>query len=186
MSSSKSKLLKEIRDLIKSVDRKLDKLLNRKVLEEKGLDHNQKELLKSLTKDSMSLYSYHALSEIELPSQLAALGSIRNELRTLAQTTNFVPGTFASLPEHLRRTMQAIVTLGEATAFQVSQKTGRSRAAESDYLNQLVDRGFLKKARGQRNSFSSFQFTHALPYVRFSCTIECEVLQLLWSCASQT
>jgi hypothetical protein len=82
--------------------------------------------------------------------------------------------------------MQAIVTLGEATAFQVSQKTGRSRAAESDYLNQLVDRGFLKKARGQRNSFSSFQFTHALPYVRFSCTIECEVLQLLWSCASQT
>ncbi|MEM3731881.1 MAG: zinc-ribbon domain-containing protein [Candidatus Bathyarchaeia archaeon] len=46
--------------------------------------------------------------------------------------------------------MEAIVTLGEATALEVSRKTGRSRAAESDYLNQLADRGFLKKTRRGR------------------------------------
>lgn len=149
MPSSASKLLKEIRDLMKSVDRKLDKLLNRKVLEEKGLDYDQNELLKSLT-NSMRFRSSHALSQIESPSQLAALRSIGIESRTVVPRKNFVPGTFASLPEHLRRTMQAIVTLGEATAFQVSKKTGRSRAAESDYLNQLVDRGFLKKVRKGR------------------------------------
>lgn len=150
MSSSKSKLLKEIRNLIKNIDRKLDKLLNRKVLEEKGLDYDQKELLTSLTKGGMRLPSSHRLSNIELLSQIEALGSCVNEPQMVTKKKNFVPGTFASLPEHLRRTMQAIVTLGEATAFQVSRKTGRSRAAESDYLNQLVDRGFLKKVRRGR------------------------------------
>lgn len=59
----------------------------------------------------------------------------------------FVPGTLMSLPEHLKRTMETIALFGEGTAQQVSEKTGRSRAAESDYLNQLVGRGFLKKQR---------------------------------------
>jgi hypothetical protein len=63
---------------------------------------------------------------------------------------DFVPGTFLSLPKHLRRSMQAMTLSGEATAEQISDRTGRSRAAESDYLNQLVDRSFLKKTRRGR------------------------------------
>jgi predicted RNA-binding Zn-ribbon protein involved in translation (DUF1610 family) len=46
--------------------------------------------------------------------------------------------------------MEAVAFFGEATAQQVSDKTGRSRAAESDYLNQLTGRGFLKKERKGR------------------------------------
>ncbi len=61
--------------------------------------------------------------------------------------SKFVPTTLNALPEHLKSTALAIATLGRATAEQVAGKTGRSRAAESDYLNQLVRQGFLKKER---------------------------------------
>ncbi len=88
------------------------------------------------------------------------LEEIRDTLRNLnrrvdkleAQPPLYVPGTFSSLPEHLRRTMEVIAIFGEATAQQVSDKTGRSRAAESDYLNQLAGRGFLKKQRRGRET----------------------------------
>ena len=63
---------------------------------------------------------------------------------------NLVPKTLASLPKHLRKTASAIATMGQATAEQVAEKTGRTRAAESDYLNQLASRGFLKKERRGR------------------------------------
>lgn len=95
---------------------------------------------------------------------------IRNMLRRLdqkldrlevrshaARSPGFVPGTLMSLPEHLRKSMEEIAILGQATAQQVSEKTGRSRAAESDYLNQLVHRGYLKKQRkGKEMVFQVF------------------------------
>lgn len=55
-----------------------------------------------------------------------------------------------SLPEHLKKTAATIAILGQATAEQVAAKTGRTRAAESDYLNQLTNQGFLKKERKNR------------------------------------
>lgn len=60
-----------------------------------------------------------------------------------------------SLPDHLRKTAMAICALGEATAEDVAKETGRARAAESDYLNQLVALGYLKKERrGKKVYFS--------------------------------
>lgn len=64
-----------------------------------------------------------------------------------------VPTTLASLPDHLRKTAYAIATMGEATAKQVASETRRTRAAESDYLNQLASRGFLKKQRKRRDVY---------------------------------
>jgi len=55
--------------------------------------------------------------------------------------------TLLSLPDHLRKTAMAISKLGEATATDVSKETGRVRAVESDYLNQLVGMGHIKKKR---------------------------------------
>jgi hypothetical protein len=55
--------------------------------------------------------------------------------------------TLLSLPDHLRKTAMAICKLGEATATDISGETGRVRAVESDYLNQLVGMGHLKKKR---------------------------------------
>jgi len=76
----------------------------------------------------------------------------------------FVPGTLSSLPEHLRRSMETIVTIGQGTAEVIAAKTGRSRAAESDYLNQLVDRGFLRKERvGKEVVFQVFDVHTVCP-----------------------
>ena len=49
------------------------------------------------------------------------------------------------IPQHLRRTFEVVLQLNEATAREVAIKTRKSRPLESDYLNQLTDRKFLKK-----------------------------------------
>lgn len=67
-----------------------------------------------------------------------------------ASRRTYVPTTLAALPEHLRKTALAIATMGQATAEEIAAKTGRTRAAESDYLNQLASRGFLEKERKGR------------------------------------
>jgi len=72
------------------------------------------------------------------------------EIQSKDYRSGFVPKTLESLPEHLRKTASTIATMGQATAEQVAAKTGRTRAAESDYLNQLASRGFLKKERRGR------------------------------------
>ena len=79
-------------------------------------------------------------------------------------SSHFVPGAISSLPEHLRRSMEAIVVVGKADAESIAAQTGRSRAAESDYLNQLVDRGFLKKERlGKKIVFQVFELHTVCP-----------------------
>lgn len=54
------------------------------------------------------------------------------------------------LPDHLRRTFVTVAELGEADATIVSNHTGRCRAIESNYLNQLVRMGWLNKRRASR------------------------------------
>lgn len=86
------------------------------------------------------------------------------ELHSYSINPSFVPETLESLPEHLKKSMETIATLGQATAKQVSMRTGRSRAAESDYLNQLADRGFLKKQRrGKETVFQVFNLRTICP-----------------------
>lgn len=52
-----------------------------------------------------------------------------------------------SLPAHLQLTVRVLAQYGEATASMVSTGTHRTRAVESDYLNQLARLGFVKKER---------------------------------------
>jgi len=58
--------------------------------------------------------------------------------------------TLLSLPDHLRETALSICKFGEATANMIAKDTGRARAAESDYLNQLVAMNYLGKKRVER------------------------------------
>lgn len=162
MPNPTSRLLKEIRELLTSVDKKLDKLLDRQVVEDQDLGANQKELMRQPAKSIIRLTTPHVPFEENLRPSIATLRSIKSELQPATNRKSFVPGAFVSLPEHLRQTMQAIATFGEATALQVSDKTGRSRAAESDYLNQLVDRGFLKKVRRGREIIFQVFSLHTL------------------------
>lgn len=61
--------------------------------------------------------------------------------------------TLMGMPDHLRKTALTLCNLGEATAEDVSAKTGRARAVESDYLNQLVNLGHVKKKRKGRKVY---------------------------------
>ncbi|MCX8204958.1 MAG: transcriptional regulator [Candidatus Nezhaarchaeota archaeon] len=54
------------------------------------------------------------------------------------------------LPDHLRKTAMALSKIGEGTASEVAGLTGRERAIESSYLNQLVRMGYVKKRRAGR------------------------------------
>ena len=55
--------------------------------------------------------------------------------------------TLLSLPDHLRKTAVAASTLRRATAADVAKETGRARAAESNYLNQLVTMKYIQRER---------------------------------------
>ncbi len=52
-----------------------------------------------------------------------------------------------SLPDHLRQTYLVVLQKGECQATVVSNSTGRCRAIESNYLNQLNRMGWLNKRR---------------------------------------
>jgi len=59
------------------------------------------------------------------------------------------------LPNHLRETMLALMGLGKATAKGVSEQTGKSRASESDYLNQLERMGYVTREYREKKVYFS-------------------------------
>ncbi len=61
--------------------------------------------------------------------------------------------TLLELPDHLRRTIMALGTMDKATAEDVAKITGRKRALESAYLNQLTNMGYVKRARQGRKVY---------------------------------
>jgi hypothetical protein len=52
-----------------------------------------------------------------------------------------------SLPDHLRKSYMIVASKGECNATEASNLTGRCRAIESNYLNQLARMGWLTKHR---------------------------------------
>ena len=52
-----------------------------------------------------------------------------------------------SLPDHLRKTYMFVASKGECDATMASIVTGRCRALESNYLNQLSRMGWLNKRK---------------------------------------
>jgi len=78
------------------------------------------------------------------------------KLRAEGETSKFYGFdvvTLLSLPDHLRKTAMTISHLREASAGDIANETHRARAAESDYLNQLVTMGYLKKRRRGRTAY---------------------------------
>lgn len=65
--------------------------------------------------------------------------------------------TLLSFPDHLRKSAMTIMKLGKAMAKDVAKETGRARAIESAYLNQLVRMGYVKKVREGRRVFFSVE-----------------------------
>jgi len=66
------------------------------------------------------------------------------------QPLNIPESELFSLPDNLRKTYLVVASKGECSATKVSNLTGRSRAIESSYLNQLVRMGWLTKHRNSK------------------------------------
>ena len=56
-------------------------------------------------------------------------------------------------PKHLQTTTVALLKLGMATAEEVAQVTGKARAVESAYLNQLFVMKIVSKSRSKRKAY---------------------------------
>ena len=64
-----------------------------------------------------------------------------------------------TMPDHLRETMMVLETYSIVTAEDVAKVTGRARAMESSYLNQLANQTIIWKERKGRRIY--FHFDHA-------------------------
>ena len=80
-------------------------------------------------------------------------GQITRPTLSLPQDMPLDVTTLLSLPDHLRKSALGLATLGEGTATDLSRETGRVRAVESDYMNQLVSMGLVKKKRKGRDVY---------------------------------
>ena len=56
-------------------------------------------------------------------------------------------------PKHLQTTIVTLLKLGQATAEDVAGLTGKARAVESAYLNQLTTMRIVRKSRRGRKAF---------------------------------
>ena len=56
-------------------------------------------------------------------------------------------------PKHLQTTLVALLKLGRATAAEVAGLTGKARAVESAYLNQLCILKVVTKSRSRRKAY---------------------------------
>ena len=56
-------------------------------------------------------------------------------------------------PKHLQTTIVTLLKLGRATAADIAGLTGKARAVESAYLNQLVVMRIIHKNRKGRKAF---------------------------------
>ena len=75
----------------------------------------------------------------------------REEARGLGEELDV--GTLLTFPDHIRKSAMAIMKFGKAMAEDVAKETGRTRAIESAYLNQLVRMGYVKKAKEGRRMY---------------------------------
>jgi hypothetical protein len=71
--------------------------------------------------------------------------------------------TLLSMPDHLRKSVMAIIKFGDSIAEDVAVQTDRSRAIESGYLNQLVRMGYLRRKRAGKRVYFSVGATTGSP-----------------------
>lgn len=110
----------------------------------------QADLLRKMNRN-MEIISKKLDKLIEL--QRSSGGQIARPSVPLPQDLPLDVTTLLSLPDHLRKSALGLATIGEATATDISKETGRVRAVESDYLNQLVSMGLVKKKRKGRDVY---------------------------------
>lgn len=115
----------------------------------RGADSVLVDLLKKMNRNMEAISKkLDRLIELQRPSGQGARPNV-----SLPEDLPLDVTTLLSLPDHLRKSALGLATLREATATDLSKETGRVRAVESDYLNQLVSMGLVKKKRKGRDVY---------------------------------
>jgi len=104
-------------------------------------------------------------NDIAWGAELVKLDMIYQELLNIRHRLDIIENMFSnwhpqpisipesrllSLPDNLRKTYLVVASMGECTATEAANLTGRSRAIESSYLNQLARMGWLAKRRNSK------------------------------------
>lgn len=90
-----------------------------------------------------------------------ALQDINKKLNQRTEPVCIPDNVLFSLPDHLRTSYLAILSLGEASASVISTRTGKSRGVESSHLNQLTRMQWLRKFRKSKTVI--FKATERVP-----------------------
>lgn len=109
------------------------------------------ELLGVLEKINSSLERIERKLDEAIALQRSSSAELRTKAGTAEQSLDVM--TLLAIPDHLRKTAVAVCRLGRATASDISRETGRARAVESGYLNQLVVMGYLRRGRKGRDVY---------------------------------
>jgi len=111
---------------------------------------SRKNISKTLLELSKNLKTLTSKVDLILASQKKTVPLRSIEEKTAKNEISFEAldvMTLLSLPDHLRKTAVMITKLGRATAADVARETGRARAVESNYLNQLVTMKHVQRER---------------------------------------
>ncbi len=75
----------------------------------------------------------------------------------MPEQTKYIMRMF-ELPNHLQRTLIALIRCGHATAYDVAAETKKQRSVESAHLNQLVYMRMVKKSFGLRRKYFDIDY----------------------------
>jgi len=119
----------------------IESLLDKAIGEMKG---EERERLRELAGKAKVILEI----DLTLKDILQRLERIEGKIDRIA-----APARAAALPDRLRRTMMTLIEMGEATASQVAERTGRTRVYESKSLNELARLGFVEKWKKGRKAY---------------------------------
>jgi predicted DNA-binding transcriptional regulator len=135
-SSFKMNLEAELQPLLQEIFKKVS-------IELKGVEREVKRSLKGIERDIQDIKELARKNRKILASMLdSPLIEEKRELEGIATGLELLE----QVPSHLLRTYKVLMTKEYgATASEVARETEKSRPLESDYLNQLFERGLLIK-----------------------------------------
>ena len=88
-----------------------------------------------------------------LEREIAELKGATRPIRDQSLRYRLGVADLLELPDHLRKTMIAVAETEQATAQELTEKTGRVRNLESSYLNQLERMGLIERFRKGRKVY---------------------------------
>ncbi|MDD1766556.1 MAG: hypothetical protein LUQ00_01385 [Candidatus Methanomethyliaceae archaeon] len=119
----------------------------------------EKDTLEALAKIEQNFSTLKTYLEQMVFLQKEILDKLVQERVEVKETDEYIldAAVLLRFPDHLRKTMIALSKVIDGRADEVANITGRARAIESGYLNQLVRMGYVKKMRRKHQIYFSIQ-----------------------------